>query len=97
MEETVAPSEVGMYVTRGVLVVPIQTELPDELMPQIQMQVLEKVNDTGVKGVIIDVSRVNIIDSFIAQEICDTARMASVLGGDSDSYRPQTGGCGIAY
>ncbi len=69
-----------MYITRGCLVVPIQVELYDEVVLQIQAAILERVKETGVKGVIIDVSGVDIMDSFIAKTISDTARMASMLG-----------------
>lgn len=80
MEQEAALSKVAMYVTRGCLVVPIQVELHDELVLQIQGDILERVNKTGIKGVIIDVSGVAVIDSPLAQAISNTARMASLLG-----------------
>jgi len=69
-----------MHVMGGCLVVPIQVELTDRLMSQIQRDILDNVARTGVKGIIVDVSGVNILDSFLGQKICDTARMASLLG-----------------
>lgn len=80
MEEEVALSNVAMHITQGCLVVPIQAELYDEVILQIQRDILEKVSETGVRGVIIDVSGVDIIDSFIARTLSDTARMVSLLG-----------------
>lgn len=80
MEEKAALSKVTMHITRGCLVVLIQVELYDKVLLQIQGDILERVKETGVKGVIIDVSGVDVIDSFIAQTISDTARMASMLG-----------------
>lgn len=80
MEEEAALSKVAMYITKGCLVVPIQVELHDELVLQIQEDILERVNKTGIKGVIIDVSGVAIIDSPLGRAISDTARMASLLG-----------------
>ena len=80
MEEKAALSKVAMYITQGCLVVPIQVELHDELVLQIQEDILERVNKTGIKGVIIDVSGVAIIDSPLGRAISDTARMASLLG-----------------
>lgn len=80
MEERATLPKVAMHITRGCLVVPIQVELYCETIIQIQKDVLERVKETGAKGVIIDVSGVDIIDSFIAQTISDTARMASMLG-----------------
>ena len=80
MEERTAPSRVAMHVTRGCLVVPIQLELHDELVLQIQRDILERVSRAGIKGVIIDVSGVDIMDSIIAQKFSDTVRMLSLLG-----------------
>jgi len=80
MEEKAAVSRVAMYITQGCLVVPIQVELHDELVLQIQEDILERVNKTGIKGVIIDVSGVAIIDSPLGRAISDTARVASLLG-----------------
>lgn len=80
MEEKIELSRVAMHISRGCLIVPIQIELYDEIIPRIQKDILERVKETGIKGVIIDVSGVEIIDSFFAQAICDTVRMVSMLG-----------------
>ena len=80
MEDVASQSKVAMYVTQGSLVVPLQVELDDELVLQVQEDILERVNRTGVRGIIIDVSGVAIIDSSLGRTISDTARMASLLG-----------------
>jgi len=80
VEDKITLSRVAMHISRGCLIVPIQIELYDEIILRIQKDILERVKNTGVKGVIIDVSGVEIIDSFFAQAICDTVKMASMLG-----------------
>lgn len=80
MEEEATSSGMAMHVTRGCLVVPVQVELSDDLMLRIQEDILERVSRTGVKGVVIDVSGAGIIDSFLGRMLCDTGRMASLLG-----------------
>lgn len=80
MQEDPTLSGVGMYVTRGCLVVPVQVELHDDLAPRVQAAVLQRINETGIKGVIIDLSGVAVMDSFLARAIFDTAEMASLLG-----------------
>lgn len=80
MEEKAAISDVAMHIIRGCLVVPIQVELYDETIFRIQTAILERVNETGVKGMIIDLSGVGIIDAFLCQKIFNTVRMASMLG-----------------
>ena len=80
MEDEISLFRVAMQISRGCLIVPIQIELYDEIILQIQKDILERVKETGVKGVIIDVSGVEIIDSFFAQAICDTVKMTYMLG-----------------
>ena len=80
MEEEIELSRVTMHISRRCLIVPIQIELYDEIILRIQKDILERVKETGVKGVIIDVSGVEIIDSFFAQAICGTSKMAYMLG-----------------
>ncbi len=80
MEDEISLSGVAMHISRGYLVVPIQIELYDEIILRIQKDILERVKKTGVKGVIIDISGVKIIDSFLAQALYNTVRMVSMLG-----------------
>jgi rsbT antagonist protein RsbS len=80
MEAESDRSGVTMHITRGCLVVSIQMELYDEALSQIQKDVLERVETTGVKGVIIDVSGIEIIDAYATQVLFDSAKMISLLG-----------------
>ena len=80
MREEFAQTGVTMHITHGCLVVPIQVELSDEAMLEIQAGILEKVSQTGVKGVIIDLAGVDILDAFLAQAFLDTGRMIFLLG-----------------
>ena len=76
-------TRVSMYVTRDCLVVPIQEELHSETVLRIQEGILKRVYEARIKGVIIDVSGVAIIDRFIAQKLFDSAKMASLLGAET--------------
>lgn len=80
MEEKAPSPRVTMHVMRGCLIVPIQVELYNEIMLQVQQDILERIKETAVKGVIIDLSGVDLLDSFLAQAISDTARAVSMLG-----------------
>lgn len=72
--------ELSIHVSRGCLVVPIQGDIDDEIMQNIQKQVLLGVEDTGVKGVVIDLSGVKIIDPYNAGIINKIAKMINLLG-----------------
>jgi rsbT antagonist protein RsbS len=73
-------SDLSLHVSEGCLVVPIQGEINDERMSIIQKQILEGVEDTGAKGVVIDVSGVKIIEPYHASIIDNTAKMIYLLG-----------------
>ncbi len=73
----------SMYVNLHCLVVPIQVDFHDEYIQQLQIHVLKKIADTGLKGMVIDVSDLVIIDSFMAKSIFNIARMALLLGAKS--------------
>ncbi|MBW1690813.1 MAG: STAS domain-containing protein [Deltaproteobacteria bacterium] len=80
IKEDSALSGIFMNVLQGYLVVPVQTEMCERSAIRLQKQILERVKETGVKGVVIDVSGVTIIDTSVAHVISDTAKMASLLG-----------------
>jgi rsbT antagonist protein RsbS len=64
-----------------VLLVSIQTELHDRIAEELQDDVLTAFRDTGAEGVVIDITAVEMVDSFIGRVLSDTARMAHVMGG----------------
>lgn len=64
---------------RKTLVVTIQTELHDRLAVRLREEILEKIEKTGSRAVVIDVSALDIVDSFIGRMLADTAVMAAVL------------------
>jgi rsbT antagonist protein RsbS len=61
------------------LVVPIQVELTDVMVEQLQNDILMRLRETAIKKLLIDVSAVEVIDSFIARSIINTARMAKLM------------------
>ncbi len=71
---------VAMYISRQCLVVPIQVELYDSQIRQLQSDVLKKVADSGIRGVVVDISGIIVLDSFLANSIFEIAKMASLLG-----------------
>ena len=65
------------------LIVPIQSELDDLSARSLQNDILSKIEKTGAKGLLIDISAVSIIDSFMARLLVETARMAKLMGAAS--------------
>jgi rsbT antagonist protein RsbS len=65
------------------LLVSIQVDLQDQSVQQLQEDVAERIATTGAKGVIIDITAVEIVDSFIG-------RMLSMIGSMSRLFDAQT-------
>lgn len=80
MDDETVFSRTSMHVMHGCLIVSIQSELHDEAAHQVQKDVLSKVHESGAKGVILDLSTVEIMDSYITRLFADTSRMTSILG-----------------
>ena len=72
--------KITMHETQGCLVVPIQEELSKKTAQQIQRSLLEQVHGRSVKGVIIDLSGVMIIDGILWEIFSQTAKMVQMLG-----------------
>ncbi len=62
-----------------VLLVSIQTDLDDDTVLLLQEDVAEQVVATGARGVIIDISGVDVVDSFVGQMLATTAAISRVL------------------
>jgi rsbT antagonist protein RsbS len=62
------------------VIVPIQTELHDHVAGKLQADILKRIEKTAAEGLIIDVSAVSIIDSFLGRLLVETAKMAKLMG-----------------
>lgn len=61
------------------LIVSIQVDMHDKLAIQLQSQILEAIEKTGAKGVLIDISVLEMVDSFIGRMLSGMASMASIM------------------
>jgi rsbT antagonist protein RsbS len=64
---------------RGLLLVTIQVDMHDRLAMQLQDELTTRISETGARGVLIDISSLDIVDSFIGRMIANIAAMARVL------------------
>lgn len=62
------------------LLVSIQTEIDDQTAIQFQEDLLSKIHKSGSSGVVIDLTSVEIIDSFIAKVLGDVVTMSDLMG-----------------
>ena len=62
-----------------ILMVTIQTDLHDRLAEELQSALLKKLQTTGASAVLIDITALQIVDSFIGRVLSETARMARIM------------------
>ena len=61
------------------LLVTIQLDMHDEHALQLQEDLSSRIVDTGAKGVLIDISALDVVDSFIARAIANISSVAGLL------------------
>lgn len=62
-----------------VLIVPIQVDMDDRTVIQLQERILSELERTGARGVLIDISLLEMVDSFIGRVLSDIAAMARIM------------------
>ncbi|WP_078382393.1 STAS domain-containing protein [Sutcliffiella halmapala] len=62
------------------LLISIQWELDDQTALQFQEDLLNRIHETGANGVVIDLTSVDMIDSFIAKVLGDVISMSKLMG-----------------
>ncbi len=62
------------------LLVTIQVDMHDQLALTLQDDLTGQIAKTGAKGVLIDISALDMVDSFIGRLIANMSSMASILG-----------------
>ncbi len=61
------------------LLVTIQVDMHDRLAMQLQDDLTDRISATGARGVLIDISALEMVDSFIGRMIANIAAMARIL------------------
>ena len=67
---------------KDILITSIQIDLTDEEAILFQTDVLAKVSETDAKGVVIDITALDVVDSFMARVLNNTATMVRLLGAE---------------
>src|SRR5919112_5360719 len=62
-----------------VLIVPIQVDMDDQTVMHLQERILSELERTGARGVLIDISLLEMVDSFIGRMLSDMAAMARIM------------------
>ena len=65
------------------LLVTIQVDMHDRLAVQLQDDLTDRISRTGARGVLIDISSLDVVDSFIGRMIADIAAMSRILDAET--------------
>ena len=64
---------------RDYLIVSIQVDMHDRMAIQLQTQILEEISRTRSRGVLIDISTLEMVDSFIGRVLSGMASMGAIM------------------
>ncbi|HHO53258.1 MAG TPA: STAS domain-containing protein [Deltaproteobacteria bacterium] len=75
-------SSIPILRIRGHLLVPVQPDLSDEVVNRLQNDVLEAIAGERDRsgGLLLDISGLQIVDTYVARVLADTASMAALMG-----------------
>jgi rsbT antagonist protein RsbS len=65
------------------LLVTIQVDMHDRLAMTLQDDLTTRINQSGARGVLIDISSLDVVDSFIGRMLANIASMARVLDAET--------------
>src|ERR1041385_4474198 len=72
---------ISVIKVREILMVTMPSDPDDSTISSLQNKVLGAMERTDAKGVILDISTVETLDSFFARTVSETAQMVSLMGG----------------
>lgn len=65
------------------LLVTIQVDMHDQLAMTLQDDLTERISKTGARGVLIDISSLDVVDSFIGRMLAGIATMSRLLNAET--------------
>jgi rsbT antagonist protein RsbS len=77
------PDRVPVLRIGDALLVSIQLDLQDQVAVQLQEDLAERIVQTGARGVVIDISALEIVDSFIGRMLSSIAGISKVLDAET--------------
>jgi rsbT antagonist protein RsbS len=72
---------ISVIKVRDVLLVTVPADPDDETVSLMQAKVLEAMEHRQAKGLVLDISMVETLDSFFARTVVETERMVGMMGG----------------
>jgi rsbT antagonist protein RsbS len=76
-----ANESISVVKVRDVLMVTVPTDPDDATVNALQEQVLQAMERYNPKGLVLDISAVETLDSYFARTVAETAQMVGLMGG----------------
>ena len=76
-----ANGNISVIKIRDILLVTVPSDPDDGTVSELQEQVLYSMERHSAKGLILDISTVETIDSFFARTVSETVKMVALMGG----------------
>ena len=74
---------IAIQVSRGVVVASIQVDLDDDVLDRFRQDLLDRIHETGCRGVILDVSGLETLDSEELAALRRVIAMTGLMGAES--------------
>jgi rsbT antagonist protein RsbS len=74
---------IAVLKVRDVLLVTMPADPDDSTVSALQSRTLDAMEHHDVKGLILDLSKVEILDSYFARTVAETAKMVTLMGGET--------------
>jgi len=65
-----------------ILLTSIQSDITDDQALTLQVDILRQLEESGALGVLLDITAMDVIDSYMTRILSETARMARLMGGE---------------
>lgn len=76
-----AEEHISVVKVRNVLMVTMPADPDDAAVSALQEKVLAAMERHGAKGLVLDISAVDTLDSFFARTVAETTQMVALMGG----------------
>jgi rsbT antagonist protein RsbS len=79
----VPAQSISVVKVRDVLMVTVPAAPDDATVSELQEEILQAMAEYEAKGLVLDISAVEIVDSFFARTVAETAQMVGLMGGET--------------
>jgi len=66
----------------NILLTSLQSDITDEHTEFLQYDILQRLEQTRATGVVLDITALDVVDSYMARILAETARMARLMGAE---------------